>query len=169
MSEKNTKETVIAKYGAEFVQNLGKKRDSDIAKIWNMPIGTVHSIRKSLGIPTYRQADPEGAARDMLITRYGVEFVQQLGTMSDRELGKKYGISSSAVCRMRRRLNEQSMTEAHPENSIRSSDRVVVFFPKGLRAYSQNTAMEMFLESWKRALDNKCEEFNANERRNETD
>ena len=164
MSVKATKDTVAAKYGADFVQCLGKKLDSAVAEIWNMPIGTVRSIRKSLGIPTYRKADPEGAARDTLIKRYGVEFVQQLGTLSDRELGSKYGISSSAICRMRSRLNEQPMTEAHPENSIRSSDRVVVFFPKGIFQYSQNDAMEMFLAAWNKARDSKrAEEYGANE------
>ena len=155
MAVKHTKESVTAKYGTEFVQYIGNKFDTEIAELWGIPLSTVQSIRRSLGIPTYRKNDPERATRQLLIKRYGIEFVQQLGTISDRELGKKYGISGSAICRMRSRLNEQSMTEAHPENSIRSSARVVVFFPKGIFRYSQNDAMEMFLAAWNKARDNK--------------
>lgn len=155
MSKKYTREDIAAKYGEDFLNALGNKHDREISERWGMPRGTIYSIRRLLGIQSFSKNDAEAAAVDRVVQRYGQDIIFQFGTMSDRELGKLYGISGSAVTRMRQKLNYQSMVEGHPEKSRRHNERVVVFMPKGLFGHSQNESVELFLEAWEKAKDSK--------------
>lgn len=92
------KGTCKYKFDTAFYDRLGRESDKQIADDYGCCDVTVHNIRKSLDIPSFRSGDDYRVHNK---TDVSDEVIQSLGTMSDKGLADKFNIHKSSIYRWR--------------------------------------------------------------------